>query len=190
MTLLDTPKGFTAADLANLPDAKSYELVDGELVERHVSMESSEVAARIIRILGNEADRTGEAKVYANDLGFQCYPDDPERVRKPDGSVIRSDRVAALGGDRGYSPVVADLVVEVVSPRDLSYDVAAKVQEYLDAGFPLIWVVHPRVRTVTVYRGDVAVLVRRPGQTITAEPALAAFQCDVARFFETIAEAR
>ena len=184
MTVIAPTRTYTPDELARLPDASHYELVNGELVERQVSMESSRVSAKIGRLLGNEADRTGEAVAYANDLGYQCFPDDPDRVRKPDGSVIRYDRVARLGGDRGYSPIVADLILEVVSPTDLSNAVAAKVREYLDAGFPLLWVVHPPIRTVTIYRGDEPVLVRRPGQVITAEPALADFRCDVARFFE------
>lgn len=184
MTLLDTPTVCRASDLARLPDARDYELVDGGLVERHTSMESSRVASKTNRLLGNEADRTGEAFVYANDLGYQCYPDDPERVRKPDGSVIRRDRVGPLGGHRGYSPIPADLVVEVVSPGDLANAVAVKLREYLDAGFGLVWAVHPPVRTVTVYRGDGTVLTRRPGQRIAADPDLAAFGCDVAEFFD------
>ena len=82
MTLLDTITVYTASDLARLPNAGDFELVDGELVERQMSMEPSRVATRISRLLGNEADRTGEAEIYDSELGYQCFADNRERVRR------------------------------------------------------------------------------------------------------------
>ena len=185
MTVLDTIAVCTASDLARLPDAGRYELVDGELVERHVSMESSRIASRINRLLGNEADRTGEAEVYESELGFQCFADDRERIRRGDVAVIRSDRVNRLRGDRGCSPIPADLVVEVVSANDLAAAVVAKVRDYLDNGFPLVWVAQPLDQTVTVHRPGRRPEIFSQGQQITAEPALAEFRCDVADLFRS-----
>jgi len=185
MTLLDTITVYTASDLARLPNAGDFELVDGELVERQMSMESSRVATRISRLLGNEADRTGEAEIYDSELGYQCFADDRERVRRADVSAIRADRVGRLRGDRGYSPIPADLAVEVISVNELASTVVAKVRDYLENGFQLIWVVQPLDRTVTVHRASTPIVVFSPGQVITAEPALAEFRCDVAAFFQT-----
>ena len=82
-------------------------------------------------------------------------------------------------------PIPADLVVEVVSPNDLSYEVVEKAQDYLSAGFPLVWVIHPNVCTVTVYRaGRTGPVVLGVDDEITAEPALTEFRCRVAAFFE------
>ena len=82
-------------------------------------------------------------------------------------------------------PIPADLVVEVVSPTDLYFGVVAKVNDYLANGFPLIWVVDPNARTVTVYRaGQASPTILHESDEITAEPALAAFRCRVAEFFE------
>ena len=168
-----------------MPNSKDFELVDGELVERDVSMRSSNVALVVGRIFGNEAFRTKEAKVYANDVGYQCYPDDPEKIRKPGVSVIRSQRLAGIDPDRGYAAIPADLVVEVISPSDLEYYVTEKVREYLAAGFPLFWVVHPNVRTVTVYtRGQQSAAIFEETDEPTAEPALGEFRCKVSAFFE------
>jgi Uma2 family endonuclease len=189
MSAIATKTRITPQELERMPDSETFELVDGELVERHVSMRSSRVAAVVGRILDTEAARTKEAKVYANDLGYQCYPDDPQKIRRPDVSLIRSERLAGIDPDSGYSPIAADLVVEVISPNDLSYVVIEKVREYLAAGFPLVWVIHPNVRTVTVYsRGQDSALhqVREfeGNDEITAEPALSGFRCKVSAFFE------
>ena len=42
---------LTAADLLTLPDAVNYELVDGNLVERHMGSESSAIAMAIGALL-------------------------------------------------------------------------------------------------------------------------------------------
>lgn len=183
-TLLSQPAAITPEELLRMPDAVSYELVDGKLVERHVSMESSRVASRIGRILGNEAERTGECVVYPPDLGYQCFPGDSNKVRKPDVSAIRKDRLAALGsGDRGYCPIPADLAIEVVSPNDLYNEVFDKVQEYLGAGFGVVWVVVPQHKIVTVYRQDETIALLHANQMITIEPAFASLRLAVADFF-------
>ncbi len=185
MTATATVGRITPADVLRMPDGDAYELVGGRLVKRGVSIRSSEVSMAVGTLLGNEAARTREARVFAGDLGYQCFPDDPDQIRRPDGSVVRRHRTAGIPNDRGFMPIPADLVVEVVSPNDTSYDVVEKVQDYLAAGFPLVWVIHPNVRTVTVYRaGEPSPTVHRVGDEITAEPALAAFRCPVAAFFE------
>jgi Uma2 family endonuclease len=59
-----------------------------------------------------------------------------------------------------------------------------KVQEYLDAGVLMVWVIHPVRRTLTIYRPD------DPTPTILTEsdiledlPELPGFRCPVAEFF-------
>ena len=182
-TLLSQPAGITPEDLLRMPDAVSYELVDGKLVERHVSMESSRVALRIGRILGNEAERTGECTVYPPDLGYQCFPDDPRKVRKPDVWAIRKEKLAALGvGDRGYSPIPADLAIEVVSPSDTEKHLTRKIDAYLRGGSKSVWVVFPEARSVMVHtQGSVRAL--KVNQSIE-DPLLPGFSCPVAAFFE------
>lgn len=174
---------LTPEDLLRMPDGDNYELVDGKLVERHVSAESSRVALNIGSFLHAEAMRSGVATTFGADLGYQCFPDLPNHVRKPDASLIRNDRLAALQEDPGYMPIPADLVVEVVSPNDLAYEVAEKVEEYLAAGFRVVWVVHPHLRTVTIYHPGGESSVLHEGDEITGGPALPEFRRRVSEFF-------
>ena len=53
MTTIIPRTTFTPEDLLRLPDAVSYELVDGKLVERNMGMESSEIAIRIAILMGS-----------------------------------------------------------------------------------------------------------------------------------------
>ena len=56
-----TKTQYTPEDLLNLPDSKSYELVDGQLVERKMGIESSWVGGELLGLLrefcrANESD--------------------------------------------------------------------------------------------------------------------------------------
>ena len=47
-TAVATKTQYTPEDLLAMPDGKSYELVDGQLVERKMGIESSWVAGRLL----------------------------------------------------------------------------------------------------------------------------------------------
>lgn len=47
--------------------------------------------------------------------------------------------------DTDPTPVVPEVVVEVLGPNDIAEDVTAKVKEYLDLGVLLVWVVYPQL---------------------------------------------
>ncbi|HWE95587.1 MAG TPA: Uma2 family endonuclease [Tepidisphaeraceae bacterium] len=185
LTSQPATRTYTPEALLGLPDAVSYELVDGRLVERNVSVESSRIAACILYLLKIETSRTNEAIVYGPDLGYQCFPNELDRIRKPDVSAVRTRRMEGMRDDPGYMPIPADLAVEVISPNDLAYEVAAKVEEYLAAGFGVVWVVHPQLRTVTIYKARGIAAVLHEDDEITAEPALAGFRCRVGDFFKS-----
>src|SRR2546425_11852292 len=142
---------YTPEDLLTMPDGHHFDLVDGHLVERHMGAESSWIAQQVNRHLGNYVAASQGGLVLGPDCGYQIFPDDPNRVRFPDGSFIRSGRLPNDALPRGHIRVVPELVLEVVSPNDLAWEVDLKVSEYLQAGVPLVWVFYPDTRTVSVY---------------------------------------
>jgi Uma2 family endonuclease len=187
MTTITPRTTFTPEDLLRLPDAVSYELVDGKLVERNMGMESSEIAMRIAILIGSFVRPRRLGHLFGADASYQCFPDAPNRVRKPDVSYIRLGRLKGDHAPQGHCPIHPDFAVEVVSPGDLAYEVEEKVAEYLGAGVPLVWVVHPPTRTVRVHRprtspqGRVSDLT--DADTITGEDVLPGFSCAVKEFF-------
>ena len=80
--------------------------------------ESSWIAQQINRYLGNYAEASQHGLVLGPDCGYQIFPDDPNRVRFPDGSFIRSGRLPNEALPRGHIRVVPDLLLEVVSPNE------------------------------------------------------------------------
>lgn len=175
--------GPTSEQLRRLESEGGLEYVDGQLVEKPVSAESSEIEATILILLGNEARKTKEARVYPSSMGYQCFRATPNRFRKPDVTVVRSTRITGMDPQTGFMPIPPDLAVEVLSPNDLAYDLIAKIEEYLRNGFPLVWVVHPNTRAVTIHRGDGSIAMLHENDEITGEAALPSFRCKVAEFF-------
>jgi Uma2 family endonuclease len=183
MTQAVHPITPTPDELLRAQHEGGVEFVNGQLVEKPVSMESSRVAVRIIAALQSYAERTRQVEVYDSTLGYQCFPEEPTHFRKPDVSAIRRERLAGLEPDPGLMPIPPDLAVEVLSPGDFAYDVSLKIEEYLANGFKLIWVVHPNTRTVVIHRGDGSVAKLHEQDDITGESLLPGFTCKVAEFF-------
>ena len=185
MSVIEMPRTLiTPEQLLRMPDNSTMELVDGEIVEKTVSELSSEIEGMFFSRVHAYLVTNPIAKVYPASLGYQCFPNDPGKVRKPDMTVILSARRRKLADpDPGYMPIIPDLAVEVISPNETAYDVDEKIQEYQAAGFPLIWVAYPKSRTVVVYPLNGHPVIHTATDDLTAEPLLPGFRCKVGEFF-------
>ena len=193
MTVIDAP--MIAAPRQATPAAPDWaalsntaEWVNGEPVEKPVSEASCRTELWISGRLFIFTLANPIASVYPGTMGYQVFqnvlPGDPNRIRKPDASVIRTERIEAVPEfDPGSIPIVPDLAVEVVSPNDVWSDLAEKVREYQAAGFPLVWIADPNFRTVMVHAAGADPVLFTAGQTITAESALPGFACLVSDLF-------
>ncbi len=175
---------YTPEDLLALPDSgKGYELVDGKLVEKKMGAFASWVAAQISYLLVTYGQNHGHGWVLGSEGSYQCFPDAPRKVRKPDVSFIRRGRLEGERIPDGHVLIAPDLAVEVVSPNDTAYEVDVKVQEYLAAGVPLVWVVNPATCSVHVYRTDGSVERLGEEAELTAPDLIAELRVRVADLF-------
>lgn len=173
----------TPEALLAMPDGDAYELVDGELVERQMGFRSSRIGGRLFRFLDVHCDREQLGWVLPSDVGYQCFPDDPHKVRKPDVSFIRADRLSARDEPEGWATLAPDLVVEVISPNDLFEAVAIKVNEYLMAGVLLVWVIDTATQKVYVYRQEGRGEILTDTDELSGEDIVNGFRCRVADLF-------
>ena len=132
--------------LMAMPDEKSYELAGGQLVERHMGVFSSWIGGLLCVQLGAYCLQAKIGFVWPADNGYTCFPDDPGKVRKPDVSFVRRDRLPSDAGSAAYLSIAPDLAVEIVSPNDRWSTVTGKVDAYLAAGVRLVWVIEPSRR--------------------------------------------
>ena len=135
-----------------------YELVKGELIRMPpTGHEHGLVAMNIAGPLFQHVKAHDLGKVYAAETGF-IIRKNPDTVRAPDSAFIGRERLEH--GIQGYWIGAPDLCVEVVSPSDSVGYIEDNVAEWLEAGTRMVWVVSPRLRTVTVYKSltEIAVL--------------------------------
>ena len=179
-----TTKLVTAEELFEMPDdGFRYELVEGELRQMspagHVH---GKVTSRLAGPLIQYVVENGLGEVYAAETGFKLSSN-PDTVKAPDVAFIRQERVDEVGDAEGYWPGVPDLAVEVISPGNTVAEMEGKVESWLESGTRLLWVVSPKLRTVTVYRSltDISVLTEK--DALDGEQVVPGFRLPVARLF-------
>jgi Uma2 family endonuclease len=93
----------------------------------------------------------------------------------------------ASGGEpeRGWYRLVPDLVVEIDSPERRPVIEQRRIQDYLETGVRLLWVIHTATRSATVYKADGTVrLVREDGQ-LAGDDVLPGLRVDLTEAFRT-----
>ena len=164
---------------------RGFEFVDGQLQELHVSQMSSYIAGKCYLKLSLHVEPRNLGWVFPEGTSYQCFPDDPTRVRRADTAFHRLDRLTTTHVmEEGHSSIVPDLVVEVVSPHDIADAVNRKWREWLRAGALLVWVVHPLDRTIHAYTSPRGVRLFTETDILTAEPVLPEFQLPMTELFQ------
>lgn len=143
--------------------------------------EERRIAASVAAVLRTQALKAGDVYV---EQGYRCDPLEPSHFRKPDVSFVRAERLPAPTVDTDLLSIPADLAVEVISPSDVAVQIEEKVQEYLAAGFGVVWIVYPSTKTVHVRRADRKNAELHAEDEITGEDFLPGFKCKVGAFFE------
>jgi len=153
MSVLPKTQWMKAEDLFWFPDdGKRRELVKGKLCE--MPFEGSSHGAcggRLQAHLGYHILTQYLGKVFLAGTGF-ILEREPDTVRAPDIAFVSQNRLPADLMPDGYFELAPDLAVEVISPNDTKREVREKVEDWLNAGVQLVWVVDYQKRTITEYR--------------------------------------
>ena len=96
MSIAETSAALTPEDLLAMPNEKGYELVDGHLEERTVSALSSWIAGLIYYEIMAFLASSKLGVAWPADNGFQCFPDDPSKVRRHSEDVTQVHLVPKL----------------------------------------------------------------------------------------------
>ncbi|MGH7214089.1 MAG: Uma2 family endonuclease [Tepidisphaeraceae bacterium] len=175
----------TFDDLLNLPeDGKLYELVRGQLVEKEMGFLAVWIATQIAALIKQHVDPQRRGWVATEAL-VGCFEQIRNHGRRPDVIYFHRERLPTPMPTEDPVTVVPNWVVEIISKNDNALEVDEKVQEYLDAGVELVWVVNPQLKTVRVHADLNRIQVFHEPDTITGEPVLPDFSATVRDFFPT-----
>jgi Uma2 family endonuclease len=128
------------------------------------------------------AQKDGTGVGFDSSAGF-TLPN--KAVRSPDVSWVRCEKWDAVSEEEQerFAPLCPDFVVELRSGSDTLKSLKAKMQEYLDNGAQLGWLIDPRERRVYVYRAGAEVEVLTDAATVSADPVLPGFELQLAELW-------
>jgi Uma2 family endonuclease len=162
------------------PDGSKMELVRGEVILMPPQARHGIFCFRSARRLGNFVEDNKLGWVTTNDTGV-VLERTPDTVRGPAVAFWSIARQPTM--PEGYFEIPPDLAAEVLSPGDRRADVRAKIREYVFYRVPLVWLVDPEARTVTVYRGSMRGTELDEADDLDGGDVLPGFSCKVAEFF-------
>lgn len=172
---------WTDEALMRLDHEGKVELVDGELLLiAPAGMEQGGTDVNIIALLHAHVKRHRLGRVYDAQTGFRPYDD----MRAPDVSFVRMERLPDGRSPRGFVHFAPDLAVEVFAPGETPADYTAKVEQYLDWGVRLVWLVDPERQTVTVCHPSGSRTILASGDELSGEDVVPGFTCRVSELFE------
>ena len=125
----------------------------------------------------------GTGRGFDSSTGF-ILPNGAER--SPDLAWVRLSRWYALTDEEreNFPPLCPDFVAELRSPSDSLVTLRDKMEEYIQNGAELAWLLDPIEKKVYVYRPHAQVECLDNPTTVSAEPLLKGFVLDVRGLWE------
>lgn len=176
------PGTLTLEEYQALPETEpATEYVEGELRQKMVPKRAhSTLQKTMVILLGKWREGVFDALPEAS-IDLQVG----KRIRSlvPDVCVYPVETIKQTPGDANFTqpPLLA---IEILSPGQSIPQILEKTAFYLEAGVPLVWVVDPRGRSITVCRSDRLPQVCRGEDRLEDETVLPGFSVSVREVFE------
>lgn len=138
--------------------------------------------SKLTQQLANWTDLDGTGIEFDSSTGF-TLPNGAKR--SPDAAWLKLERWQALTIEQQtrFAPICPDFVVELRSQSDRLGDLQAKMQEYLDNGARLGWLINRPERQVYVYRPQLAGQCLENPEFLDGSPELMGFRLDLAKIW-------
>lgn len=181
LVLQVTQEQFEALSAANR-DLQLERTSEGELIVNPPT--GGESGKRNFSITGQlarwyeEHEDLGEG--FNSSTGFRL-PNGADR--SPDASWVNRERWESLTSQqrKGFIPLCPDFVIELRSESDSLSKLRAKMQEYMNNGAKLGWLINPQNRQVEIYRPDGEIEVLKNPLELSAEDILPGFILNLRR---------
>ncbi|MGB3649833.1 MAG: Uma2 family endonuclease [Rivularia sp. (in: cyanobacteria)] len=129
----------------------------------------------------NEEKQLGE--VFDSSTGF-TLPSGADR--SPDVSWVEKSRWDALTNEQKeiFIPLCPDFVIEIMSPSDNLKKLQNKMEEYIENGCRLGWLINRKKQEVEIYRSGKEVEVLKLPETLSGEDVLPGFVLNMQKIWE------
>ena len=178
---------MTLEEFLALPDSPRGELVDGVFyLVPPAGGPHGNVNSRLLTRLCAYVLEHDLGDVYDSSTAFVLRVGPKPLVRSPDVSFVArgKDDPSIPPGSVALAP---DLAVETLSPSERPGEVQRKVNEYLDHGTALVWVIDPRRRTAAVHARDGSVRWLREDDSLDGGDVVPGFTVPLAFLFARLA---
>jgi len=144
--------------------------------------ETSDSNSEINMQLRQWALRDGSGRAVESSAGF-VLPNGA--MRSPDAAWVDNRRLAALDPEqrKKFLPLCPDFVIELRSPSDPLRSLHTRMEEYLDNGARLGWLIDPVEGKVHVYRPGAEVEVLEKPGSVSADPELPGLELEMERIW-------
>ena len=137
---------------------------------------------RLIQQLANWTDKNGTGIGFDSSAGF-ILPNGA--TRSPDASWVKLSKWNALSDAQKvkFAPLCPDSVVEIRSPSDSLKLLKEKMQEYINNGVSLGWLIDRQNHQVYIYRPSVDVECLSNLVTVSGDSVLPGFNLDLTKIW-------
>ena len=146
-----------------------------------VGGESGYFEKEFIRVVGNWEVEHKEGVSFSSNVGF-ILPNGA--TRSPDSSWVSEERWNSVPDNRKskFLPVVPDFVVEVRSGTDSLDSLKSKMQEWLENGVRLGWLINPQQKQCFIYRANGSIeILEGFDKILSGEDVMPGFEFDLKR---------
>lgn len=137
---------------------------------------------KIATQLGVWAEQDGTGEGFDSNAGF-TLPNGA--TRSPDASWIKLERWNALTDEQkaSFAPICPDFVIELRSSSDSLSGLQAKMQEYMENGAVLGFLIDRKNTTIHIYRPDRSPEILEKPETVSGDPELPGFVLRMAKIW-------
>ncbi|MEA5496713.1 Uma2 family endonuclease [Limnoraphis robusta] len=137
--------------------------------------------ADLIALLWLWNRQTGLGKVFSSSTIFRL-PNGGSR--SPDAAWVSLERWESLTTEQQeqFPPICPDFIIELRSRTDPLEPLQKKMQEYLDSGLKLGWLVNPQQQQVEIYRPNQPIEIVQLPARLSGESLLPGFELDLEQF--------
>jgi Uma2 family endonuclease len=137
---------------------------------------------KIAHQVANWAEQDGTGETFDSSAGF-TLPNGA--TRSPDAAWIKLERWNALTDSQqaSFAPICPDFVIELRSSSDRLSTLQDKMQEYIDNGALLSFLIDRKNRTVHIYRPNQTPQILENPEAVEGSPELPSFVLKMAKIW-------